>query len=58
LCLTEIKELACTGLINFIDGNNEIISKPECEIMAKYSISYATMKNFMQVSLMYSQYQI
>ncbi|KAF0761666.1 putative ATP-dependent DNA helicase HFM1 [Aphis craccivora] len=49
LCLTEIKELACTGLINLIDGNNKIISKPECEIMAKYSISYATMKNFMQL---------
>ncbi|KAE9526604.1 hypothetical protein AGLY_013252 [Aphis glycines] len=49
LCITEIKELARTGLINFIDGNNEIISKPECEIMAKYSISYATMKNFMQL---------
>ncbi|CAH1708540.1 unnamed protein product [Aphis gossypii] len=49
LCIAEIKELARTGLINFIDGNNEIISKPECEIMAKYSISYATMNNFMQL---------
>ncbi|XP_026813097.1 probable ATP-dependent DNA helicase HFM1 [Rhopalosiphum maidis] len=49
LCLTEIKALACTGLINFLDGNNDIISKPECEIMAKYSISYATMKKYMQL---------
>ncbi|XP_022174599.1 probable ATP-dependent DNA helicase HFM1 isoform X2 [Myzus persicae] len=49
LCLTEIKALACTGLINFVDGNNEITSKPECEIMAKYSISFVTMKKYMQL---------
>jgi len=56
LCLTEIKALARTGLINFVDGNNEITSKPECEIMAKYSISFVTMKKYMQVCSMCSQY--
>jgi len=51
LCLTEIKTLACTGLIKFVDGNNEIYAKPECEIMAKHSISFATMKKYMQVCI-------
>jgi len=56
LCLTEIKALACTGLINFVDGNNEITANPECEIMAKYSISFATMKKYMQVCSMCFQF--
>lgn len=56
LCLTEIKALACTGLINFSDGNNEITSKTGCEIMAKHSISFVTMKKYMQVCSMCSQY--
>lgn len=51
LCLAEIKALAFTGLINFCDGNNKITSKPEGEIMAKYSISFITMKLFMQVCI-------
>ncbi|VVC29408.1 Hypothetical protein CINCED_3A012551 [Cinara cedri] len=49
LCLTSIKSLACTGLINCFDGNNKIISKPEGEIMNKYSISFATMNLYMQL---------
>jgi hypothetical protein len=51
LCLTEIKKLACTGLIHFSDENNKITSRPESEIMAKYSLSFETMKSFMHVSL-------
>jgi len=58
LCLTEIKALACTGLINFVDGNNEITSKSECEIMTKYSISFVTMKKYLQVCSICSQYYI
>lgn len=49
LCLTEMKSLARIGLINFPGGNNKITSKPEGEIMAKYSISFETMKLFMHV---------
>lgn len=58
LCLMEIKALASTGLINFVDGNNEITPKPECETMAKYSISFVTMKKYMQVCSMCFQYYI
>jgi len=53
LCLTEIKELASAGLINFVNGNNEITPKPESETMAKYSISFVTMKKYMQVCFQY-----
>lgn len=49
MCLTEIKALTFTGLINFVDGSDQITSKPEGEIMAKYSLSFLTMKSFMQV---------
>lgn len=51
LCLMSIKSLGCIGLINYHDGNNEITSKPEGEIMAKYSISFTTMTLYMQVCL-------
>lgn len=44
-----IKALACTGLINFNDGNDTIASKSGSEIMAKYSINFVTMKLFMHV---------
>lgn len=54
LCLTEIKALACTGLISFGDENNKITTTPEGEIMAKYSISFVTMKSYMHVRLYYS----
>lgn len=47
LCLTEIKSLASTGLVNF--SNNTITSSPEGGIMAKYLISFETMKSFMHV---------
>lgn len=51
LCLTEIKALANSGLINFLDGSNKITSKLEGEIMARYLISFATMKTFTQVCI-------
>lgn len=47
LCLAEIKSLASTGLIN--NDNNKINSRPEGEIMAKYLLSFETMKSFMHV---------
>lgn len=47
LCLAEIKSLAYIGLINY--DNNKINSRPEGEIMAKYLISFETMKSFMHV---------
>lgn len=49
LCLIEIKTLANNGLVNCINGRNKIVSKLEGEIMTKYSISFITMKLYMQV---------
>lgn len=51
LCLTEIKELANSGFINFLDESDRITSTLEGEIMVKYSISFATMKSFTQVCI-------
>lgn len=51
LCLSNIKTLANIGLINFHDANNTVTSNPAGEIMAKYSISFVTMKLFLQVCI-------